>query len=112
MPTFVAFKKGERIGDLTGAVPAKLTVSRLEHITSVASDVRLCLIRCPLNTALLRIRMNGCRCSDMRGIMGSMRLEAETDSAVQYEFHTCLSHTLSRLGSLFASDQCSIRVQT
>lgn len=27
MPTFIAWKKGEKIGDLTGAVPAKLVVS-------------------------------------------------------------------------------------
>lgn len=27
MPTFLAFKKGEKIGELTGAVPAKLKVS-------------------------------------------------------------------------------------
>lgn len=27
MPTFVAYKKGEKVGSLTGAVPAKLVVS-------------------------------------------------------------------------------------
>lgn len=27
MPTFIAYKNGERVADVTGAVPAKLTVS-------------------------------------------------------------------------------------
>lgn len=50
MPTFLAFKKGEKIGELTGAVPAKLKVcasSQLifPEVTKLLLSYRLCSSR-------------------------------------------------------------------
>lgn len=50
MPTFLAFKKGEKIGELTGAVPAKLKVCAIVTVDFSGTDkllpsYRLCSSR-------------------------------------------------------------------
>jgi hypothetical protein len=43
MPTFIAYKKGEKIETITGAVPAKITVSSYRPLRTDTANIQALL---------------------------------------------------------------------